>query len=170
MPSTIYNQKSHFLFVVSGTATTYSPSNTKFSLKFDLTTGSSNEKQSILIKFKICVSQLIAKILKQWRLNQIRHCLTAYIQSNVTFFYKKLKYFNDFQNMKFLSFITKLNPKNGSETKPDIYSKDIFKSDTIFFLSKKIKVFQWLQKSKFFNFLTKLKAKNENEAKSDIFP
>ena len=85
-------------------------------------------------------------------------------------FYKKLKYFNDFQNMKFLSFITKLNPKNGSETKPDIYSKDIFKSDTIFFLSKKIKVFQWLQKSKFFNFLTKLKAKNENEAKSDIFP
>ena len=34
MPSTVYNQKSHFLLVVSETATTYSPSNTKFSFKY----------------------------------------------------------------------------------------------------------------------------------------
>ena len=30
MPSTVYNQKSHFLLVGSGTTTTYGTSNTKF--------------------------------------------------------------------------------------------------------------------------------------------
>ena len=115
MPHTVYNQKSHFLPVGSGTTTTYSPSNTKFSLQcilksiktfliqsyfysnivilkntkktkktgtnFDLTTDSSIEKYyTILIKFKIRISQLIAKILKQRSLNQITHCLTGHNQ------------------------------------------------------------------------------------------
>ena len=32
--STVYNQKSYFLLVASGTTATYSPSNTRFSLKY----------------------------------------------------------------------------------------------------------------------------------------
>ena len=52
----------------------------KNSTNFDLTTDSSTEKYyTILIKCKIRISQLIAKILlKQRRLKQIRHCLTGH--------------------------------------------------------------------------------------------
>ena len=48
---------------------------------FESATDSSIEKyQTILIKFKIRISQLITKILlKQRNLNQIRHRLTGYI-------------------------------------------------------------------------------------------
>ena len=42
----------------------------------------------------------------------------------------------------FLSFMTKVNPNNGNETKSGISPWDIFKSDTISFLPKNIKVFQ----------------------------
>ena len=42
--------------------------------------------------------------------------------------------------MKFLSFMTKVNPKNGNKTKSDIFPWDILKSDAISFLSKNIKV------------------------------
>ena len=34
MPRTVYNQESQVLLVGSGATTTYSPSNTKFSLKY----------------------------------------------------------------------------------------------------------------------------------------
>ena len=72
----------------------------------------------LLIKFKIHISQLIAKIvLKQQSLNQIRHS-------------------------KFLSFMTKVNINHESETKSGIFQWDIFQSDAIYFLSKNIKVFQ----------------------------
>ena len=43
---------------------------------------------------------------------------------------------------KFLSFVTKVNPNNGNETKSDIYSWAIFKSDIIFCWSQNTKVFQ----------------------------
>ena len=50
-------------------------------INYDLTTGPLIEKnQTISKKFKIRISQLIAKIpLKQRSINQIRHCLTGYI-------------------------------------------------------------------------------------------
>ena len=38
--------------------------------------------------------------------------------------------------IKFLSFMTKVNPTDGNETKSDIFSWDIFKSDTISFIKK----------------------------------
>ena len=48
---------------------------------FDLTTNS-KEYETILIKFKICISQLITKILlKQRSLNQIRHYLRGHFQA-----------------------------------------------------------------------------------------
>ena len=36
-----------------------------------------------------------------------------------------------------MTFITKVNPKNGNEIKSDIFPWDIFKSDVITFLIKK---------------------------------
>ena len=36
-----------------------------------------------------------------------------------------------------MTFITKVNPKNGNEIKSDIFPRDIFKSDVITFLIKK---------------------------------
>ena len=55
---------------------------TKSGTNFDLTTNSLIEEyETILIKFKICISQLITKILlKQRSLNQIRHCLRGHFQ------------------------------------------------------------------------------------------
>ena len=52
------------------------------------------------MKFKICISKLIAKIsLKQGSLNQTRHCLTGHNQIWHHFFYQEIsKYFNDLQN------------------------------------------------------------------------
>ena len=37
--------------------------------------------------------------------------------------------------------MTKVNPKNGNETKSDFFAWDIFKSDVISFLSKIVRVF-----------------------------
>ena len=54
------------------------------------------------------------------------------------FFYQNMvKYFNDFQNKQFFSFMTKMNPNNGNEKKSDVFPWDIFKTDTISFLAKK---------------------------------
>ena len=39
-------------------------------------------------------------------------------------------------------FMTNVNPNNGNETKQDIFSWGIFKSDSISFFTKNIKVFQ----------------------------
>ena len=44
--------------------------------------------------------------------------------------------------IEILSFMTKVNLKNGIETKSDIFPWDIFKSDSNLFLSKNIQVFQ----------------------------
>ena len=46
------------------------------------------------MKFEICSSQIIAKILlKQQSLNQIRHCLTDIIKSDIIFLLKSIKVF-----------------------------------------------------------------------------
>ena len=45
-------------------------------------------------------------------------------------------YFNDFQNGNF-SVLTKANRNNENETKSDISSRDIFKSDITFHWSQK---------------------------------
>ena len=70
--------------------------------------------------------------------------------------------------IEILSFVTKVNPNNGNETKSDIFSSDIFKPDTTSISIKNIKVFQWLSKSTFFSFLTKMNPNNGNYLKSDI--
>ena len=44
--------------------------------------------------------------------------------------------------IEILSFVTKVNPNNGNETKSDIFSSDIFKPDTTSISIKNIKVFQ----------------------------
>ena len=75
------------------------------------------------------ISQLIAKILlTQRNLNQIRHSLTGHIQ---VWHHVLIK-----SKSKFLSFLTKVNPDNGNETKPNIFVTNIFKSDAIFFYQK----------------------------------
>ena len=59
------------------------------------------------MKFRIGISQLIAKILlRQRRLKQIRHCLTEHNKSDTIFLSKHIsmtikKYLNDFQNNNF---------------------------------------------------------------------
>ena len=55
---------------------------------------------------------------------------------------KNLKLFNGFQNHNFVSFMTKVNPNNGNETKLDIFSWNIFKSDIIFHWLQNTKIFQ----------------------------
>ena len=40
--------------------------------------------------------------------------------------------------------MTRVNPNNGNETKSDIFSWDIFKSDIIIHLSQNTKIFQWV--------------------------
>ena len=55
-----------------------------------------------MIKFKVHISQLIAKIrLKKWSLNQIIHYLTGHNQIWHHFCIKKLKYLNELQNRNF---------------------------------------------------------------------
>ena len=85
------------------------------------------------------------------------------------FLSRNIKVFQWPSKSKFLSFMTKVNPSNGNETKSDIFSWDIFKTDTLSFLSKNIKVFQCLSKSKVLSFMTKVNPSNRNETKSDIF-
>ena len=63
--------------------------------------------------------------------------------------------------------MTKVNPKNGNETKPDIFPWDVFKSNSNFFLMKKYqnicKTFKI--KSKLLSFMTKVNPSNGNEKK-----
>ena len=64
--------------------------------------------------------------------------------SNLTpylFLLKNIKIFQWLSKSKFLSFMTKVNPNNGNETKSDIFPRDIFKSDIIFIGHKILKYF-----------------------------
>ena len=56
-----------------------------------------------------------------------------------------------FQWLFFISFLNKVNPNNGNKRKSDIFSRNIFKSDTMYLLSRNIisilfrRVFQRIQ-------------------------
>ena len=78
--------------------------------------------------------------------------LTSYV-----FLSKNVKVFQWLLESKFLSFITKVNSNNENETKSDIFSWDIFKSDIIFHWSQKY-FNDFLIAS--FNFIAKLKTNN----------
>ena len=84
------------------------------------------------------------------------------------FLSKNIKVLQRVLKSKFLTFMTKKNPNNGNETKPDIFPWDTFKFDTISFFVKNIKFFQLLSKLNFLSFMTKVNPNNENETKSDI--
>ena len=51
--------------------------------------------------------------------------------------------------------MAKVNPNNENEAKSDIFSWDMFKSDTNISLSKNIKIIPWLSESKFLSFMKK---------------
>ena len=70
--------------------------------------------KSIWMTFKIEISQFY-------------DYLTPYL-----FFIKNVKVFEWPSKSKFLSFMTKVSPYNGNETKSDIFPRDIFKSDISF--------------------------------------
>ena len=64
-------------------------------------------------------------------------------KSDVIFFLSKnIKLFQLRSESKCLSFMIKVNPNSGNETKQDIFLWDIFKSDIIFYWSQNNKVFQ----------------------------
>ena len=143
----------------------------KTGTNLDLTSDSLIEKYwTISIKFKIRISQLIAKILlKQRSLNQIRHCLTGHIQSWYHLLFGNKKYFNDFQNRNFwvlwLNWIQTMEKKQNQTFFHGAYSN----LTSYTFLLKNIKVLQWFSKSKFLSFITEVNPNNENETKSGIF-
>ena len=60
-----------------------------------------------------------------------------------------------------------VNPNNGNETKPDIFSWQIFPSDNIFQWSQNTKIFQTLLKLGSFKFIAKLSTNNYNDIKSN---
>ena len=53
------------------------------------------------------------------------------------FIKEKIKVFQLFLKSKFLSFMPKVNPNNGNETKSDFFPWGIFKSDAISFFVKR---------------------------------
>ena len=58
------------------------------------------------------------------------------------FLLKNIKVFQWLSKSEFLSFMTKVNPKNGKETKSSIFPRDIFKSDITFNWSQNTKTSQ----------------------------
>ena len=65
--------------------------------------------------------------------------------------------------------MTKVNPKNGTETQSYIFPQYMFKSDIISFLFKTVKVLPWFSKTKFLRFMARVNANNKKETKSGIF-
>ena len=63
------------------------------------------------------------------------------IWHQIFLYQKNVKTFQWLSKSKFLSFMTKVNPNNGNETKSDIFPRDIFKSDIIFIGHKILKYF-----------------------------
>ena len=61
---------------------------------------------------------------------------------------------------KFISFMTKVKPSNGNETKSDIFSWDIFKSNTISFYQKILKYCSDFQNWNISVLLTKVNPNN----------
>ena len=92
MPCTVYNQESQFLRVGSGTATTYSSSNTKFSVKY--------------FNLKINKNIFNSKLFLQWcKKIQIRQKNWGKFQSDNRFLNLKiLNYFNKIWNYYFSTY------------------------------------------------------------------
>ena len=65
------------------------------------------------------------------------------------FLSNNIKVFQSLSKSNFLSFMTTVNPRNGNETKLDIFPGDISKSDTAFFYRKILKYFNDFQYQKF---------------------
>ena len=63
------------------------------------------------------------------------------VKKNQTFFHGAYSKLASYIKSKFLSFMTKVNPNKGNETKSDIFQWDIFKSEIIF---------HWLQNANIF--------------------
>ena len=135
------------------------------------------------------ISSLIKKILKyfndfqsqnfsvlQWKRTQtmeMKHYQTFFHKtySNLTpnlSLSKIIKKFQWLSKLKFLSFLTKVNPNNENETEACNFSWDIFKSNALF-LSKHMKVFQWHSKSNFFSFMTKVKTSKMQMKQNQTF-
>ena len=66
------------------------------------------------------------------------------------FLWKNIKVFQLLSKSKFLSFMTKVNPNNGNETKSGIFLLDIFKSNIILFYQKILKYRTYLNLISFF--------------------
>ena len=95
-----------------------------------------NFQKTVLIKFKISIAQLIAKIsIRHWGVNQIRHSLTGY-----NHFLSKNKAYQWLSKSKFLNFMTYVNPSNGNKT---TFFHGTYLNLTLFFISRKI-LKQWL--------------------------
>ena len=99
---------------------------------------------NFLNKFWNPYSSTIAKILLEQR--NLNQTMLDRTYSNLTLFIwsKKIKVFQWLSKSKFLSFMPKVNPNDDKETKSDIFSWDIFKSDIIFHWSQDTKIFRWL--------------------------
>ena len=54
------------------------------------------------------------------------------ISRHIYFLSKNIKVFQLLSKLEFLSFMTEMKPNNRTETKSDIFSLNIFKSDIIF--------------------------------------
>ena len=65
--------------------------------------------------------------------------------------------------------MTKVNPNYRNETKSDIFSWNIFKSDTLSLVIKNIRVFQWLSKSNFLSFMTTVNPNIEMKQNQTFF-
>ena len=61
--------------------------------------------------------------------------------------------------------MNKVRPKNGNETKSDVFPWNIFKSVTICFFIKKYQNISMISKMKFLNFMTKVNPSTRIETK-----
>ena len=108
--------------------------------------------------FKINISQFYdLSELKQWKWNKTRYFSMRYIQIwrhiYIYIYDVRLKVFQWLSKLTFLSFMTKVNPNSGNETKPDIFPLDIFKSDILYHRLENTQIFQWFGS---FNFIGKM--------------
>ena len=119
-----------------------------------------NWKISISIKFKMCISQLIAKILHK---QQIKSNQTLFdkgiIKSDIIFYQKILNYFNDLQNWNFSFLWITWTETMEMKLNQTFFHWTYSNLTPYLFLLKSIKVFQWLSKSKFLSFMTKVNTK-----------
>ena len=83
----------------------------------------------------------------------------------IFFLSKNTKVFQWLSKSKFLSFMTKVNPNNGNETKSEICPWGTVKSDIIFHWSQNTKIFQLLLQLALFNFIAKVSTNKYSEIK-----